>query len=566
MSRRTTTIPPSPRRATPTAWAEVVAQILGKRERHEDHVFEDARTVSTALQALVASGRAVATYPGQGVLPVTTVRTTHQAEPGLGRFRSPAKDAAASLADTAFALESDTATWIANVATLTYVAPRRGQSLDRAVFHLWLGPLKGVPFIHEQLPKALHFAGKQALLLADSDHDVEGLLRQGVDVTQAEEIGQALRGERERRGYVPPDERARKEQATAAVRAAFLAHRGPRPRALAQADIDVIVREGLAQGLLISLELVHAVTDGRGSPNAVYPKLADAMGRLAPRRPAADDVDPALRALWDTLRGDATTAATAALQPERDALAADQAALASAQAALAAEREQDARVAAERERQHQRLEAELVSARDRIESLVNIERGQAQDIARLDAEGAALRAQLQDAAASRAEVQRELAELQAAHVALQATLAQARTEAGAARDAAAAQLADATTRLAHVTALAEARHEALQQASAALPPLRTALAEAQAAAAEATRARRTVEEALAEQRVAAARERTDHAAAAAGWQERLDRLTQEAAAQERALAALDGQHRVVVRERDRLDRLLVRLRPAPEAH
>jgi len=68
------------------------------------------------------------------------------------------------------------------------------------------------------LPKTLHFAGKQALLLVDSDHENEWLLRDALDVAQAGDIGQAvdigraLRGQRARSGYVQPNERARNER------------------------------------------------------------------------------------------------------------------------------------------------------------------------------------------------------------------------------------------------------------------------------------------------------------------------------------------------------------------
>lgn len=547
-------------------WATAVAEVLGDLNPREDHIWDDAQAVTDALMTLAGTGRAVATYPGHAVLPVTSVRATRQAEPGFTRYGDSTKGRAQSLADTAFALQSEAATWIVSVATLTYVAPRRGQPAERALFHLWLGDVKGAPFIHEDLPKAVHFGGRQALLLADSDFDTDWLVRDGIDLTQADEIGKALRGDRPRHSYVSPDEQARKQEAIASVQAAYLAHRGPRPRALSQPDVDVIVREGLAHGLLINLELVHAVTDGRGSPNAIYPKLADAMGRLAPRRPAADEVDPALRALWESLRAEAIVAATTALEPERSALAADQAALARAQAALVEERERDGRANAERERQHQRLEADLAKANERIDSLVNVERGNVAEIAQLKAERDALRGQLSDATTALSALKMDLEAQREAHtrtLAAERELATAEREAAtSARDLAAAQLSQLKDQLVDLRRDSEKKLTELQDAhQQEVAQLREALAAARRETATAETRCVAAQQDLAEARASIVAAETQLGTTRTELQQRIDAALEDAAAARQSLAVLEGEHRAVVGERDRLDRLLARLRP-----
>lgn len=558
-----TTPPAAPMAPAPSAWTAAVAAVLGSRDPAADHVFDDVESVTQALTALAATGRLVATYPGQALLPVSEARAAPQSEPGFSRFRDGAKGATRPLADTAFALLGADATWVVNVAALTYVAPRRGQPAERAVFHLWLGALKGVPFIHDTLPRALHFAGHQALVLAESDLDVGWLLRDGVDVSQAEEIGKALRGERPRAGYVPPELRKKKDDAIAAVRAAYLAHRGPRPRALAQPDIDVIVREGLAHGLLINLELVHAVTEGRGSPNAVYPKLADAMGRLAPRRPPDDDIDPALRAVWAQLQEAAKAAAAASLAPEREAIAAERAALEADRTALEAERAQEARANAERTHHLERLETELVSARERIESFVNVERGQAQEVARLSAERNALQGQLTDAGAALAVLQAEHTAQREAHeraLSAERELTTAERDAAAsARELAAAQIRDLNDRLAAARRETDSKLTELQATDRQVAELREALAAAQREAATSDTRRAAAEQALAETQSATTAASEKHASAHAALEQRLEAARAECATVQRALSNLEGEHRAVVRERDRLEQLLTRL-------
>lgn len=551
------------RRPVSDAWAMAVAQILGDRDPSADHALDAVPTVTAALKALAESGRLVATYPGQALLSVTSVHVARQSEPGFTRFDSPEATRQLRLSDVAFALEGPSATWQISVATLTYIAPRRGQPASRALFHVWLQDVKGAPFIHKQPPNLLGFGGKQALLLADSDVDTDWLIRDGVDVTQADEIAQALRGDR-RSFYVSPDEQIRKQEAIAAVEAAYLAHRGPRPRALAQPDIDVIVREGLAHGLMINLELVHAVTDGRGSPNAIYPKLADAMGRLAPRRPAGDDIDPALRSLWDSLRSEATKAADAALEPARAELEATKAELAAATAALAAERDQDARAAAERARHLERLEAELSKARERIDSLNNIELGRAQEVAQLTAERDALRGQLTDKAAALSALQTEQAAEREAHArALNAERELAAAERDAAASAQVLAAAQADERLATFRRESETKIAELEEvARDAVTKLREVLADGQREKAEADRRHAAVEQRLAELRRAADAAAAQHASERASMRAQIDKALSEAANAQRALSTLEGEHRAVVRERDRLDQLLARLAPA----
>lgn len=548
----------------PPSWADAVARVLGDRDPQCEQALEaDPDTVKAALEALVATGRCLVTGPHGRFMPVTGLRDEVQNRPGFGPNRK--KPDPKALPDQAFALEGDNGSWIFNVTRLTYLPPRRGAPAARVVFHLQLGPVIGHPFLHHrELAEPQLLFGGGWLLLTDADLDVPYLLGGDVNPADLDSLGEAVRG-RPRVGYVAPAERLRKEDALAAVKTAYLAHRGPVPRALQQQDVDIIVRTGLEHGLLINLDLVHAATDGRGSPNAVYPKLADAMWRLAPGRTTTDDIDPTLVTLWAQLRTAAAASAEELMAPQRDQLDIERAALEAEREDLQAERDQDARAATERHHQQARLEQELAQARERIESLSNVERGQASEIASLSAERTALRSQLADATHVAAGLRAELATGREAQDTLKTSLAQHLQDAAAARARAESTEVDLTAqRDRAITAGAEQTHR------------REAVEKMHANTAEALEAsQREVARALDELAAEKARSTALRAEADTARKEsdttittlrrQLAAQTKQLSLQDAALATSRAEHQAVQRERDRLDALLSRLGAPPPA-
>ena len=545
------------------SWSEAVSAVLGDRDPHREQAFDtDATVVIAALKALVATGRCVATGPNAAFQPIRTLRVAAQDEAGAA-LRPSTKRTERDFAHWAIALEGERGSWIANVTAMTYLPSRRGAPAERVVFHLALGRVLGHPFIHDAhlADPQLQFASGW-LLLTEADLDVPWLLS-GVDPTDLDSLGEAVMG-KPRASFVPVEERRRKEEAIAAVRAAYLAHRGDMPRALRQDDVDVIVRTGLDYGLLINLDLVHSATGGRGSPNAVYPKLADAMQRLAPRRASTTDVDPALLALWQQLGQAATAAAEEALVPARHAPEEERAAVAAERAQLQAERAQDERATAERQRHLAHMTQALEEAHARIDSLANVERGQLVEIEGLKHDRTSLQQQLTVASdeltalritharvvEERDRARTELTQRERAHATERERAAdeQAALAADLAREATAAR-----ERLAEVTGLQQeltTTHAALQDSLVA-----QRAAEATCVDQADQLARLTADKLAAEKAATAANREL------ATWRQRHDEVAEARIHASGELANLRAEHQAVTRERDRLDRLLARLSP-----
>lgn len=554
----------------PPTWADAVRTVLAGRDAtREQLIAGDADQLQTALEALIATGRCRASDGHGRSLAVRHLRAANQQPMAPGPMprtyakRTASDDPAKDPQWRAFALEGDDGAFVINIAALTYLPARRGAPAERVVFHIRLGEVRPGAFLNEPAlaTPSLFFGRGGHLLLADAELDIGWLLYPKVDPDDLDALGEAVRG-RPREGYVDPAVRQAKEEAIAAVRAAYQAHRGPQPRAVTQEDIDVIVRTGLAHGLLVNLELVHAATDNRGSPNSVYPKLADAMHRLAPRRPADDEADPVLREVWATLKSAAKSLAEEGLAPERAALATEREALAEAQATLAAERERDSRAAAERQQLLERLDAELAAARTRVESLTHVERGQAQELASLRAERDSAQAQLAETRRRLAASDAELAEVKKERDRLQADFERHQRTSAAATERAAAQLEERTAELVSTRRAAEALEQQLHTAEQAQSDLRAALATAEQALSDAQRRSAQLAERLAAAEAAVADRDREHQQAATQLRAQLEASEARASTLKGELITVAADHQAVVRERDRLDQLLARLAPS----
>ena len=560
MARSTTPAAP----AAPPTWADAVRTVLdGRDATREQLIAGDADHLQAALEALIATGRCRASDGYGRSLAVRHLRATSQEPITPGTLKPGPEEPSNEPRWRAFALEGDAGSFVINIAAFTYLPPRPGAPAERVVFHLRLGEVRPGAFIHHQAlaTPTLSFGSGGHLLLADAELDIGWLLYPKVDADDLDALGEAVRG-RPRQGYVDPAVRMAKEKAIAEVRAAYLANRGDTPRAVTQEDVDVIVRAGLAHGLLINLELVHAATDNRGSPNAVYPKLADAMHRLAPRRPADDEADPLLREVWAKLTSAAAAHAEESLAPERAALATERQALADAHAELAAERERDSRAAAERQQLLERLDADLAAARTRIESLTNVERGQAQELASLRAERDSTQAQLAETRQRLAASDAGRAEVSKERDRLQADLEQHLRAGAAAAEQAAAQLQERTAELASTRRAAEALEQQLRAAEEAHGDLRAKLATAEQALADAQGRSARLAERLAAAEAAVADRDREHQQAATQLRAQLEASDSRAATLHAELLTVTANHQAVMRERDRLDQLLARLAPA----
>lgn len=366
-------------------WATSVAGVLGSRAAQEEHQWEaDADELFAALAALVASGRCRLHAPGLQPMDVVAIERTTFGRLPQGRASSPEP---ASNDPSHFAVcfrsaaeKGEGVTWILAPRRLTYLPARAGSPAERVLFQLLapVGPENA--FIHAD---ARHDLGRTyrlshtAVLLADRDLDVAWmLLANKIEATDIDGLGEAVRHSR-RASYVSPEERASKERAIAAIRDAYEKRRGPKPRPLSQDDVDVIVDAALDRGLLPNLELIHAVTGGRGSPNQTYPKVHDAVARRARREARAEsDIDAGLLDVWNRLRDAAIAAAEKALAPARLELADANAEVAAARQDLSA-RERDLAAATqalkdvqadltakldERERTIRKFESELAKA------------------------------------------------------------------------------------------------------------------------------------------------------------------------------------------------------------
>lgn len=268
------------------------------------------------------------------------------------------------------------------------------------------------------------------------------------------------------------------------------AQANPDRATLTDAAVDAIAWRALQLGVQPTMELIRDVAGG-GSPTHIHPLLKRFYGGLLdnhfiPSPPS--DVPREAQEMWDRVLDLARREAAlqqhadrAALDDAREAfnatMAAREAAHATAQAELARAREQLTAAAEERDRALARLEADLTDAREHIESLTHIERGQAQDIARLTAERDTLREQAHAATAQSATLATRLDELQAVRANLAETLAAERLAAIQSAASAAAATADVSQRLALATADVEHRNVAALSLAAQLAESRDRLGE-----------------------------------------------------------------------------------------
>lgn len=412
--------------SAPSPWAAAVANALGNRAATEECEWrDDANALYAALEALVASGRCVAYSPGLTPLGVQAIAraTTNLFGFNGGHISSSTNETK----HLAIALQGESDTWIATATCLTYLPARPGAPAERTLFQLSVPTSSTNAFINEvSLGKLGHalYLGRTAVLLADRELDVPWLLSaNNIDVTDLDGLGEAVRHSR-RASYVSPEERASKERAIAAIRDMYEKQRGPKPRPLSESDVDVIVDAALDRGLLPNLELIHAVTGGRGSPNQTYPKIHAAVFRRANRQARAEhDLDPGLLDVWNRIRNAAISAAEKAIAPLRDELVTEKAELAAEKVDLVA-RERDLRAKSEalksvqddlnqkldeREKTIRRLEGELARAqRDLGQSQRQLTAAQA-DVATLTArqENAEAERDREQSARRTAETERE---------------------------------------------------------------------------------------------------------------------------------------------------------------
>lgn len=325
-----------------------------------------------------------------------------------------------------------------------------------------------------------------------------------------------------------------------------------------QSDVDVIARTAIGIGLQPTVAMLTRVL-GRGSATTLHPMLKAFYRRavsegLLPgaEAPPPSDLPPAFLDLLEQLRAAATAEVEAVLAPQRSALAereaaasAREAALAAAQADLVREREQMTAAAEERDRALARLEADLTAARERIESLTHVERGQAQEIARVTAERDAEHDQRLAAGAARVEMATRLDQLHAQLTAAAEELSQERLAATRAAAAAAVNLAELTQQRAVAVTEAEHRRAAAADLSAQLADVRTRLADREHAVTDLQQRLQTLEEATARAQRSSAEDAVRAQETLAGKQSELDRALADLAA--------------VSRERDRLDTLVRQL-------
>ncbi|AIF48194.1 DNA-binding protein [Dyella japonica] len=485
-----------------TRWDAAVLAATAGASTDGDVVWTPFDAVCTLLQRLIDTGRCVAWYAdklsehGVCCVPLATLAVTARVPMGIAPRAIDPKNPA----DHAIALGGDGRTLVLSPRALTYLP---GRTPAQSGFQLLAGePPMRIPF--PQATDALQFPKGQALLLVDAALDVPDLLRRAGDLTDLSELDgvqQAFAGGH-RASYQPLHERVAQEDALARIRARYEAVRGPTPRPLSQVDVDAIVEAALDLGQVPSLKLVHGVTEGRGSPNQVYPKIADAMARLSPaRRARPPDVPKGFWDAWQTLQAAATETGQRALDGERATLDIEREALRQAQDQFAQAQAAAASANDERERHLATLQQELREAKDASERLQNEASGLRQALQAADAQHAKDREALEvarqtietltasrqatvderDAAqaaaatgeAARVAVTSELAALQDRHGRLvtdhttrNAELATARQQA----EAASARAASAETQLidqtAAVTRLSEQRDRDIRQSGA----------------------------------------------------------------------------------------------------
>ncbi|MGH8159217.1 MAG: DNA-binding protein [Rhodanobacter sp.] len=541
-------------------WAQAVSQVLADRDPGEEQAWSgDAREVIAALQGLVDSGGCVATGVNGTFLPVERMRAFQHAPPyEMGKPVDPA-----SMAKHGVCLIGADAIWVVPLATLTYLPGRQGAPAERVVFHLAPGAMVRGQHTSPGEPKALYFTGTP-ILLTDASMDVEWLLSPGIDIKDLDALGEVVRGGR-RASFEPMKDRISREQGIAQIRQAYERHRGPKPRALRQDDVDVIVRVALQVGLLPNLELVHAATGGRGSPNSVYPKIHDAVARIAPpNAPSAEDIDPALVAAWDTLRRAAAAAGQAVLAREREDLATQLEALGSDRAALAV-RERDLIAAETATKAHiadlsgllTSRDSEIKTAQTRLAAESKLLTRRTEELERLQRKHTEMKTELR-LATDRADAAKQTAEVVSAEadarIETLTTAERAQLQAIARLEAERDGLQIAIDKASRAHAALAASHATLQQTADGLrDALATARAEAAAASDAAREARQACDAALAEaddQRQRAESDKNDLR----------DRVTILAG----QLAEARAEQRAAQRERDRLDELVARWGgPAP---
>ncbi|MEY2161283.1 DNA-binding protein [Rhodanobacter sp. FW106-PBR-LB-2-11] len=343
------------------------------------------------------------------------------------------------------------------------------------------------------------------------------------------------------------------------------ARANPDRTTLTDAAVDDIAWRALQLGVQPTMELIRDVAGG-GSPTHIHPLLKRFYAGLLDNHfiPAPpSDVPREAQEMWERVleiaRREASlqqraeqTALEDARQAQNAAVAAREADLAAAQAELARQREQLAAAAEERNRALTRLESDLARAREHIESLTHVERGQAQDIARLTAERDTLREQALAATTHGTALATRLEQLQADRAALAETLAAERLSATRAAAAAAAETAEVTQRLAVVTADREHRKVAMEDLSTQLADTRQRLDERE-------RQLRDLQHRLHAQADAQALAQRMVADSNA----RLAELGETAASQRAQLERANADLTAVTRERDRLDTLVRTLHGTP---
>ncbi len=332
-----------------------------------------------------------------------------------------------------------------------------------------------------------------------------------------------------------------------------------------QGDVDAIARAAIAIGLQPTVVMLTRVL-GRGSASTLHPLLKSFYRRAVPEgllpgaeAPPPSSVPPAFLQLLDQLRAAAKAEVDAALAPQRAALsereraaAAREAAHETAQAELARERSQLTAAAEERDRALARLDAELTAARERIESLTHVERGQAQEIARLGAERDAERDQRLAAVADRVALATRLDKLHSDLTAAAETLSQERLASARAAADDATHVASLTQQLAVATTDAAHRRSATEDLAAQLADTRAILADREHAVADLQKRLQAQSDAL----ELAQRHAGDFAA-------RLAELGEATARKRAELERTQADLAAVTRERDRLDTLVRQLHAAP---
>ncbi len=472
---------PSTERWNAAVTAATSAHVAGK-----ELSWETLPSLRQTVEQLIATGRCVAwfrdanTPGGFARVPIETMQLSSQISPIRNAGRRTADPTKPT--DHAMALSSATRTLVLSPARLTYLP---GRTPARSAFHLRTAKVALGAFPQSTNP--LNFGEAQGLLLTDAEFDLPTALRHGGDPADLDAMLVAFAGT-SRASYQPLQERIAQEEAVERIRTRYVEARDPDAGPISQADIDVIVEAALDLGQVPSLKLVHAVTQGRGSPNAVYPKIAEAMGRLSPaRRAKPPEVHKGFWDAWQALKGAATETGQRALEEQQQALDAERNQLQEARDAFAQEQAAAANAQEERERHLTTLQQELREAKEANERLQNEAGGLRQAQQAADQQRAQDREDLTKAAQLHAADLEAIAAHELAQKQLSAELASAidaLAKANKAKEAAEKANDDLAAKLA---AAQERSEELLVDKDAALAELATARREQEAAVTKASR-------------------------------------------------------------------------------